>query len=163
MIAIISTTLTHLGASGVAQTCDEAWQSVHPGDPALQRGIACDAYYSILRQLFTVIQVSGPALKAKTMDQGFHAIPAGRSSSIDVPACYYEPGDYTCIKNATAMWWDPNAPNATGTPPTGCWRMFEDGARYLKWACPVGAAMAQWRVDDLCNFFQGSYNTLSIR
>src|SRR5258708_32839187 len=93
------------------------------------------------------------------MDQGFHAIPAVRSSSIDVPACYYEPGDYTCIKDATAMWWDPNAPNATGTPPKGCWRMFEDGARYLKWAWPGGDAMAQWRGGGPCKFFPGSFKT----
>jgi hypothetical protein len=86
--------------------------------------------YDDLRQLFTGIQVAGPKLGPFSIDKGFHAIPAIDSPDPHVPACYYEPGDYTCAKDAEAMWFD-----AQGVPPnnpgaTGCWRMANAGRRY---------------------------------
>src|SRR5256885_2877325 len=55
----------------------------------------------ILRQLFVGIQVAGPQLKPPKVDEGFHSIPAVASTDPTVPACYYDPGDYTCIKDTS--------------------------------------------------------------
>jgi len=109
--------------------------------------------YEDLRQLFTGIQVAGPRLTAATMDQGFHAIPAVRSEDPRVPACYYEPSDYTCVKDATIMWWDVGNGQASSAN-DGCWRMVDGGQRHLidRWpSAPLGS----WRSpSDPCNAFE---------
>ncbi|HUR48970.1 MAG TPA: hypothetical protein VMY88_05495, partial [Acidimicrobiales bacterium] len=56
-------------------------------------------WYPDIRQLFSGIQVAGPRLTPSAIDKGFHAIPAVASTSPDLPACFYEPGDYTCVKD----------------------------------------------------------------
>ena len=70
-----------------------------------------------------------------------------------MPACYYDPGDYTCVKDAAVMWWDPagTAPTASGA---GCWRMMEAGRRYLTGEWPAGNVTAQKNGGDPCNGYQ---------
>lgn len=117
-------------------------------------------YYEQLRQLFTGIQVAGPRLTPESMDRGFHAIPPLPSSDPRVPACFYEPGDYTCVKDAAAGWWDPTATNnlATGaTSNQGCWRMAEGGQRHLINDWPDGDVIAQQGPDDPCNQYSGQF------
>ena len=116
-------------------------------------GYACDFYDDIF-QLFTGIQVAGPRLRPTSVDKGYHAIPHIASSNPAVPACFYEPGDYTCVKDATVMWWDSagRAPAAKA----GCWRMVEGGKRYLTATWPpgdVGPAQAH----DPCNNYGAGF------
>jgi hypothetical protein len=160
--AIVVTPQTFVGGDGVPQACSDAWNSVHPGDDFVTRVNTCGLYYNILRQLYTGIQVAGPRLSAKTMDQGYHAIPPKRSISPAVPACYYDVNDYTCVKDGTAEWWDPSAFNSSGTPPNGCWRMMEEGARYLRGAWPPGDATAQKRDGNICNLYQGGIQYIRV-
>ena len=132
-------------------------------DPSIDQTLsdvhyAC-TYYDDLRQLFTGIQVAGPKLTPATMDQGLHAIPAKPSDSPYEPSCYYLPGDYTCVKDAAAMWWDPNGPVGTGSTP-GCWRMWEGGRRYLVGGWPPGdAEQGKDPNGDPCNLWDYGTNT----
>ena len=133
-----------------SQAC---FQAAREADPSLQRvdvkNWSC-TFYPDLQTMFTGIQVAGPRLTPQTIDQGFHAIPAVQSGDPAVPACFFEPGDYTCVKDAMVAAWDPG-----GTDPQngakGCWRPFENGRRYLKGRWPGGNVEEQRRVDDTCN------------
>jgi hypothetical protein len=131
------------------EICFQALRSVNPGAPRQDVGaIACD-YYNDLRQLFIGIQVAGPRLGPTSVDKGFHAIPAIRSSDLRVPACYYLPGDYTCTKDYFIGSWDSAArPDDPQTP--GCYRVAAS-TRYLLGEVPPGNATAQMRPDDPCN------------
>ena len=80
-----------------------------------------------------------------------------RSSNVTnpaVPACFYDPGDYTCVKDATVIYWDP-----LGQDPAyeskGCYRMVEDGKRYTSRTWPKGNLDAQVRPahDEVCNSY----------
>ncbi|HYH51727.1 MAG TPA: hypothetical protein VEG38_19455 [Acidimicrobiia bacterium] len=116
---------------------------------------ACE-FYEDLFQLFTGIQVAGPRLGPTSIDKGFHAIPHIASTNPAVPACFYEVGDYTCVKDAVAMWWDSNG-RAPGAQQAGCWRMVEGGKRYLTGTWPPGDVMAQRKPDDPCNNYGAGF------
>ena len=110
----------------------------------------CGIYDSLL-QLFTGIQVAGPKLTPTSLDKGYHAIPRVESPDPRVPACYYEPGDYTCIKDASLGWWDPGGRDPAGNTP-GCWRMMDEGKRYLTGAWPERDLASRRRPGvDVCN------------
>jgi len=85
---------------------------------------------------------------------GFHAIPAVESPDPTVPACFYRPADYTCIKDATKAWWDPSGVNTNGT--TGCWRLYEGGRRYFAETWPDRDIDAGRTSNDPCNL-QGAH------
>lgn len=108
------------------------------GDPTLNRqdirNYGCD-YYVDLRQMFIGIQVAGPRLNPATMDRGFHAIPRVESRDPTTPACFYDPGDYTCVKDSQAQWWDPTGRTSDSSQP-GCMRMIEGGRRYVTGTFP---------------------------
>jgi hypothetical protein len=97
--------------------------------------------------------VAGPKLTPSALDQGFHAIPPYLSSDPQEPACFYDPGDYTCVKDAEASWWD-----QSGVPPsrtqTGCWRMWNGGLRYGAGRWPGGNVPPQDQSDP-CNNYNG--------
>ena len=113
-------------------------------------------FYEDLRQMFTGIQVAGPRLTPQSMDQGFHAIPHISSSDPSVPACFYDPGDYTCVKDAVTMWWDSTANNLGGSP--GTWRVPEGGKRFLGDGWPtVEMSSRADLAHDPPNGFRGSY------
>ena len=110
--------------------------------------------YNQMQQLFTAIQVAGPRLTPDTVTAGFRAIPGVPSGNPRRPACFYPHGDNTCIKDATAIWWNSTRtpPNhAAGTPP-GCWRLAEEGRRYLAggWT-NADANAAKNPTEDECN------------
>ena len=112
-------------------------------------------YYQDLRMLFTGIQVAGPKLNPTTIDKGFHAIPAVRSEDPFLPACFYNPGDYTCVKDAMVKWWDSES-TAPGRNEPGCWRMVEEGRRYFAGTWPErDAAAGRNRSADPCNSYAG--------
>ncbi|MHB8507888.1 MAG: hypothetical protein ACYDGR_04465 [Candidatus Dormibacteria bacterium] len=165
------TPITLQGAQGepVEPACFNAYIGM---DPNVQRSTtdiihAC-LFYDDLRQLFTGAQVAGPRLTPQTIDQGFRAIPARASTGPQVPACFYRPSDYTCVKDAVAEWWDSSAP-AGGSPngngsyigqsSSGCWRMAEYGARHQVGQWSPGPVLAQQDLQhNPCNLWTGILN-----
>ena len=112
-------------------------------------------YYIDLRQLFTGVQVAGPKLTPASMDKGFRAIPRIESSSPEVPACYYDPGDYTCVKDAMAMWWDPDSEPPNDEQP-GCYRAVLGGRRFIGPSPPGGDPTEQKQPgQDPCSSYIG--------
>jgi hypothetical protein len=149
--------------------CYQAFRSVDSTMPDSDVAYVCE-YYRNLFQLFTAIQVAGPTLTPANVDIGLHAIPADRSFDPMVPSCYYDPGDYTCVKDAQVEYW-----SATATPPgsqtigqpvvalpvlpiprtPGCWEPIEGGKRYIgDW--PAGNIDAQITGYETCNNYSAS-------
>jgi hypothetical protein len=137
--------------NSVPQACEDAYQAVKPNSATLEMTFACQYFYTDLMQVFTGIQVAGPRLTPGSVDEGFHAIPAHVSSSPQVPACFYLPGDYTCVKDATAQWWDPTGWQGNG----GCYRLFWNGDRYEPGQWPSGDPATQRRPSNPCTYFGG--------
>jgi len=140
--------------------CYRAILEANPNSP--DAGFVCSFYtwYQDLRQLFTGIQVAGPHLTPESMNRGFHAIPAIPSSDPSVPACFYRPGDYTCVKDGVAMWWDRDgvvpAASATDASRPGCWRMNEGGLRHFAGDWPDRDVPGAKQPDDPCNGYAGA-------
>ena len=133
--------------------CYDALSSVEPGFPDAVH--ACPRYDD-LRQMFTGIQVAGPRLSPRSVEKGFRAIPAVASRSNRVPACYYEPGDYTCVKDSVAMWWDPEGtPEGANEP--GCWRMVHNGRRFLINGWTNGDVLVDKNPSDVCNNYAARF------
>jgi hypothetical protein len=88
--------------------------------------------------LFTGVQASGPKLTAANMDRGLHAIPERKSESPFVPAAYFTPGNYSWVKDASLVWWDPTG-TAPGGSGNGCYRLVDEGRR---------SRAADWTVGD---------------
>ena len=142
---------------GVSPPCRDAYLQV---DPTIPRGTldfthAC-FYYDELRQLFTGIQVAGSKLNRQTMDKGYHAIPAVPSKDPTVPACYYGPGDYTCVKDGTVLWYDGEYQDENNGGTAGCWRLVDGGQRYIPEGWPSGNLLAQRKDSDPCNGHLGT-------
>jgi len=142
----------------VDPSCLDAYRSVDPSiDPdSFEPNQACEMYAD-LRQLFTGIQVAGPKLSPASVEKGFRAIPPKSSTNRFQPSCYYEPGDYTCVKDAIAQWWDPTAAGANaGSSPTmkglqGCYRVGNDGQRFLPGDWPAGDILTMKAPGQICN------------
>ncbi|HVF75858.1 MAG TPA: hypothetical protein VM938_12480 [Acidimicrobiales bacterium] len=135
--------------------CAKALAEAQPTAPRDDVRYSCDlGLYNDLRQLFTGIQVAGPRLGPTSVDKGYRAIPKGPSGNREVPACFYEPGDYTCTKDAVAQWWDPTG-DSPNNDQAGCWRMTENGKRYLSGTWPDGNVTSQRSGSDPCNGFNG--------
>lgn len=105
--------------------------------------------YNHFRQLFVGIQVAGPRLNPATIDKGFRAIPAKPSTHPSQPSCYYEPDDYTCVKDTIPMWWDSTAENRYSST-TGCWKVPEGGRRYRAADWPREPVDARRSAGDSC-------------
>jgi hypothetical protein len=145
--------------------CFRAQRTVDPNVPqqdALRAG--CDMYDS-LRQVFIGIQVAGPRLGPTSIDRGFHAIPPLASQSLQVPSCYYNAGDYTCIKDFVLGRWDPQgnteeqgAGSGSAEAP-GCYRIV--GARRIASAdVDDGNAMAGYNpTEDPCLGYGSSFQS----
>jgi hypothetical protein len=131
------------------QPCFQAAKDADPSFPTADISAFACRTYSNMFQLFTAIQVAGPRLGPTSVDKGFHAIPQIRSDNPRVPACFYEQDDYTCVKDGAAYWWDNGAQDPDGL--NGCYRMPEQGKRYLGGAWPSEDVIASKRGDDPCN------------
>jgi len=132
--------------------CERAIDEAYPAAGTRDKDRVCSfPYYQDLRQLFTGIQVAGPDLSLATIDRGFHAIPGTPSDDPRVAACFYNPGDYTCVKDATSEWWDP-----TQNTNTGCWRMVDRGRRHVADAWDDGNIDARVSEEDPCNNYSVS-------
>ena len=104
--------------------------------------------------LFQAIQVAGPRLTPDTIDEGFHAIPEKESVDPYIAAFFFDPGDYTSVKDSAEQWWDPQGRPLGGDAQPGCWRMTYEGKRSLigQW---IGGDDVFKHPDDPCNGFQG--------
>lgn len=141
----------HLGAPVESQHCFTAAKEADPAAPRIDvKNWSC-GFYPALRMLFTGIQSAGPKFSPANLDEGFHAIPDIRSTDPRVPSCYYEPGDYTCVKDAVAEWWDSSGEDP-GSGAAGCWRVMEGGKRYTAGTWTANDVEAQRSPNDPCNF-----------
>lgn len=151
--AIVVTPVIRQKPIGYTQPCYDAYVEVHPDIPrdGLDLNQLC-YFYPGFRQLFTGIQVSGKRLGPKALDKGFRSIPAVASNDPSTPACYYIPGDSTCMKDAEIMWWDKDSDGSSGEI-SGCWRMALGGKRFLPGTWPAGNINTPFTPSDPCNGF----------
>jgi hypothetical protein len=136
------------------QVCYQAFREVDQEYPEADLGFTC-GYYKSLFQFFVGVQVAGPRLGPTSIDKGFHAIPAIRSEDPRVPACFYLPGDYSCVKDAQAEIWDSGG-QAPGDSRPGCWRSIQAGKRSLPNEWPEGNIDAQITGQEQCNGYSES-------
>lgn len=122
-------------ANPAERPCVQAFRESDPNYDGHSTEFADLDACTIYRDLFTLfksIQLAGPELTPESVDQGHHAIPRYKSEDPRVAACFYDPGDYTCVKDAMEVWWDPEAPDPEREPDEkGCYRMVRGGERYL--------------------------------
>jgi len=119
------------------------YRAYKEGDPSGDdsAGVVARDEYRDNFMLFQAIQIAGPRLTPESVDQGLHAIRPNLSSSPFSPALYFDPGDYTMVKDAMSGWWDPqgHAFNpAGGAQVAGCWRLVNNGKRYTAGHWPGG-------------------------
>ncbi len=131
------------------------------GDPTLDDSdcvFAQTSFYRSFLIFFKGIQAAGARLSPQRVDRGFHGIPPLSSTDPYQAACFFDPGDFTCVKDTLEQWWDPDAPATYGAFPTpylGCYRMVGEGRRTLP---------GNWSSDDEvfkngsdpCSDFSGS-------
>jgi hypothetical protein len=132
------------------------YRAVKEGDPNADDNAVFNALdvYSDHFMLFQAIQVAGPRLTPDAIDEGFHAIPEKASVDPYIAAFFFDPGDYTSVKDSAEIWWDPNGrPIGSGAAP-GCWRMTHGGRRSLigKW---IGGDDVFRNGSDPCTAFTG--------
>jgi hypothetical protein len=136
------------------------YRAYKEGDPAGDDGagtFARDEYRDHF-MLFQGIQVAGPKLTPQSIDQGFHAIPTRPSTNPFTPALYFDPNDYTALKDAAEEWWDPQGQSPPGGTPSrrpGCYRMTLQGGRFPagKWSAGDRAFANR---SDPCTGYSGS-------
>jgi hypothetical protein len=139
-------------ADGADRPCEHAYAEVEPNESVYYESWTVCVTFNNARMLFTGIQVAGPRLTVTSLDQGMHAIPAIPSGDPTVPACFYNPGDYTCVKDAHLQWWDPTDRHEDKPEASSCWKSMEDGKRYLPDDWPKRDVDAVRRpAEDSCN------------
>lgn len=137
--------------------CFQAYRSVDQSSPNSDvQTFACETYND-LRMLYTGIQVAGPNLTPTSVDQGYHAIPIVESTNPQVPTCYYLANDYTCVKDSTIQHWDSTA-QAPSSSQTGCWRMYNNGKRYLPGKFPKLNLDQMKQSSDFCNNYRQGFH-----
>jgi hypothetical protein len=138
--------------------CILAFREVDPTYDGGETGAAEFDACSLYRNMFTVakaIQIAGPRLNPNTVDQGHHAIPKTQSTDPRIASCYYDPGDYTCVKDANEIWWDADAEDPDGDVDVkGCYRMVDNGKRYIAGTWPTGDGVFK-NYSDPCNTVEG--------
>lgn len=135
-------------------------QAVLEGDPYVtpEDELAACALYRGFFMLFRGIQVAGPFLTPDAVDQGNHQIARVNSTDPRIAACFFDPGDYTCVKDSQESWWDPDVENPNGDATLrGCWRMSAVGSppvggrRFLAGNWPQGDDVFKRNGDVPCN------------
>ncbi len=110
---------------------------------------AATYFYRSQFMLFKAIQAAGPRLSAAKVDSGLHAIAPTSSKTPYDAACYFDPSDFTCVKDAIEMWWDGTG-FAEGETQPGCWRLVNQGVRYRSGYWPSKEEVFQNPADP-CN------------
>jgi hypothetical protein len=136
------------------QRCYQAYREADRQLPDADLGYVCE-YYRNLFQLFTGIQVAGPRLGPSSIDKGYHAIPPVKSKDNQSPACFYDAGDYTCVKDVQIELWDDQAVPQEGNR-NGCWRIMNNGARYFPGEYPAGNIDSNLNALGPCNNYSTS-------
>jgi hypothetical protein len=132
----------------------KAYRQAFPNGPADDDRFAIEAYRDYF-MLFQSIQVAGPRLTPSRVDDGFHAIPEHESTDPYVASCFFDPNDYTCVKDAMIVWWDPSGVSP-GDGQTGCFRMVSGGRRFLSDRWAAGRPFANG-ANDPCTGYDGRY------
>lgn len=139
---------------------DYGYLTCREGDSNLSRA-ACEFAATRYRghfMLFRTIQAAGPRLTSDTIDRGMHAIPRLSSDHHSKAACFFDPGDFTCVKDSIEEWWHPtDRPPGKTTP--GCWKMTLGGQRFLPGQWPSGDHLFS-NTNAPCNSFTlgGAYD-----
>jgi hypothetical protein len=136
------------------------YRAYKEGDPSGDdaAGFYAQIFYRDHFMLFQGIQVAGPRLSPQSIDSGFHAIPERQSSDPYSAALFFDPGDYTSVKDSAEEWWDPRGQSPPGGQPSnrpGCYRMVREGRRFLsgRWA---GADDVFRQATDPCTGYGGT-------
>ena len=154
--AVVVTFQVKVLADNTQQVCYQAFREADTTAQDQDAQSACGVYND-LRQLITGIQVAGPKLGPSSIDRGFHAIPQIASKDPRLPACFYDPGDYTCVKDGVIEWFNPNG--AAGDQFSGCWMMVQGGKRSITGKWSVGRYEADINPStDFCNTYSINYN-----
>ncbi len=130
------------------------YDAMHTVDPKISD---YDAFWSCrnygqFRQLFSAIQVAGPSLGPASMGQGIRSLPVVASTDPLTPTCSYASNDTACVKDAMVMYWDASkSTRYNGASPKGCWRVLENGRRYLPWTWSATNVEVARRPSDPCN------------
>ena len=138
------------------QRCYQAYREADQSLNEQDLGAYVCGYYRNLFQLFVGIQVAGPRLGPTSVDKGYHAIPPSPSKDNQSPSCFYDPGDYTCVKDNQIEIWD-NQEAAQDTR-AGCWRIISDGARYFPGEYPEGNIDSNLSQIGPCNNYSNNGN-----
>lgn len=126
------------------------WQACKEANPSAMRG-DCARLLDLYRShfmLFQALQVAGPDLSPASVDAGFHAIPRIRSEDPYKSAFYFDPGDYSGVKDAVESWYDPTARDGSG-----CYRMVRAGQRFPAWTWQGGNDTFDTAANNPCNTF----------
>lgn len=140
------------------------YEAMHTVDPKISDydGFWSCPHYGQFRQLFSAIQVAGPALGPASMSRGIRSLPVVASTDPQTPTCSYSADDTTCVKDAMVMYWDASKPTRyNGASPTGCWRVLEGGRRYLPWTWPATNIDVARRQSDPCNDHDNDFDTFT--
>ena len=137
-----------------------AYRAYKEGDPSGDdaAGFYSQDFYRDHFMLFQGIQVAGPRLSPKTIDEGFHAIPERASTSAYSPAQFFDHGDYSAVKDEAEQWWDPQGQSPPGGQPSrrpGCWRLVREGRRFLPDRWPRGDDVFR-NAKDPCSGYGGA-------
>ncbi len=146
--AVVVTNVPLVGTRREEQ-CYQALQEAEPGFPFANSSLPC-LTYSNLRQLFIGIQVAGPRLTPASVDRGFHAIPPLPSPDPSIPACFYDLGDFTCVKDSVPLYWDSDAESPYSGRP-GCYRAPRAGGRTVQDEWTHEEAFSYRSLEDPCN------------
>jgi hypothetical protein len=130
------------------QQCFQAFREVNKTYQDTDLQYTC-VWYHDLFQFFVGVQVAGEYLGPSQVEKGFRAIPQHYDGRPTVPACFYPPGDHTCVKDSTVMYWNASM-NPPGDERPGCWRAIEGGQRYKPDGWPGGNINAQINGREPC-------------
>lgn len=110
---------------------EQPWLSAYRsscGDCPVPSDYRAARLYNVLTLLMWGVQAAGPQLTPQSMDRGLHAIAERPSSDPTVAAAYFTPGNWSWIKDAARIWWDPAGTEPGGSRP-GCYRLADGGTR----------------------------------
>ena len=138
------------------QRCYQAYREADQTLNEQDLGAYVCGYYRNLFQLFVGIQVAGPRLGPTSVDKGYHAIPPSPSKDNQSPSCFYEPGDYTCVKDNQIQIWDNE--RASDDTRAGCWRIVSNGGRYFPGEYPEGNIDSQADQIGPCSNYSNNGN-----
>jgi hypothetical protein len=137
--------------------CKNAYKEADPAAARDDLQFGCGIYRAFF-MLFRSIQVAGPFLAPDAIDQGNHAVPRIASKDPYTAACFFDPGDFSCVKDSHESWWDPDAPDPDGDPgQSGCWRMISGGKRYLPGTWEGDDTQVFKSKSDICNNADGDF------